>query len=112
MLSSEKIVNHFQKPTRRIDLSFDVDYSTDLEKAKEAALRAIADTKNTLAEPATMARVMEFKDSSISIITRTWVESENYWDVMLDITENVKKEFDKEGITVPFNQVDVHIKKD
>lgn len=112
MLSSEKIVNHFQKPIRRIDLPFDVDYSTDLEKAKEAALRAIANTKNTLTEPAPMARVMEFKDSSVCIITRTWVESEDYWDAIFDITENIKKEFDKEGITVPFNQVDVHIKKD
>ena len=109
-LSGEKIVNHFQKDIRRIDIPFDVDYSTDMEKAKAAALRAIANTPLTLADPAPVARVTEYKDSGICITTRTWANSGDYWAVYLDIMENVKREFDKEGISVPFPQVDVHIK--
>lgn len=111
-LSSEKIVNHFQKPVRRVDLQFDVDYSTDLNKAKAAARKAIENTAGVLSEPAPLVRVSEFKDSSVGIITKTWVKSEDYWDAIYDITENVKSEFDKVGISVPFNQLDVHIKKD
>ncbi|MDD6095811.1 MAG: mechanosensitive ion channel family protein [Clostridia bacterium] len=109
-LSAEKIVNHFQKEIRRVDIPFDVDYSTDVEKAKAAALRAIKNTPLVLSEPEPMARVLQYKESGICIITRTWVNSKDYWTVFLDITENVKREFVREGITVPFNQLDVHIK--
>lgn len=109
-LSAEKIVNHYQKELRRVDIVFDVDYSTDIENAKKTALRAIAATPNVLTDPAPFARVTEYKDSGISITTRTWTESVNYWQVYLDVMENVKREFDKDGISVPFPQVDVHIK--
>ncbi len=110
-LSSDKIVNHFQKDIRRVDLNFDVDYSTDTEAAKAAALRAIKAIPGVLDAPAPDSRVIEYKDSGICIMTRTWCESKNYWDVYFDINENVKREFDREGITVPFPQVDVHIKE-
>lgn len=110
-LSSDKIVNHYQKEIRRIDLNFDVDYSTDTEAAKSAALRAIKAIPGVLETPAPDSRVMEYKDSGICIMTRTWCASADYWNVYFDVIENVKKEFDKEGITVPFPQVDVHIKE-
>lgn len=52
----------------------------------------------------------EHGDSAIKILTRTWVKKENYWDLRYYMFEQVKKEFDKNGIVIPFNQVDVTIK--
>ncbi|MBE6556499.1 MAG: mechanosensitive ion channel, partial [Ruminococcaceae bacterium] len=50
--------------------------------------------------------------SSIQIKARAWVKSEDYWTVYFDLTESVKKEFDQNGIEIPYDQLDVHIKKD
>jgi small conductance mechanosensitive channel len=55
--------------------------------------------------------VGEFADSAVKLYCRFWVESKNYWDAYFYMLENVKLAFDKEGITIPFNQLDVHIDK-
>ena len=63
-------------------------------------------------DPAPFIRVTEHASSSINIVTRVWTKSEDYWTVYFDIMEQVKTEFDKAGIEIPFNQVDVHIRND
>jgi small conductance mechanosensitive channel len=62
-----------------------------------------------LKDPAPMIAVKEFADSSVNFVVRVWVKTENYWDVYFDTTENVKKRFDAEGISIPFPQRDVHL---
>ena len=63
-----------------------------------------------LKDPAPMVRVSEHGASSIDIATRVWVNSGDYWTVNYDVLEAVKSAFDKEGIEIPFNQLDVHVK--
>ena len=63
-----------------------------------------------LKDPPPFVRIGEYTDHSVNITTRLWVESENYWTVKFDMLEAVKEKFDKEGIEIPFNQLDVHVK--
>jgi len=56
-----------------------------------------------------IAAVVELVDSSVNFVVRPWVKSEHYWDVYFGTTENIKKSFDSEGISIPFPQRDVHM---
>jgi len=60
-------------------------------------------------DPEPFVRVVELADSSVNFAVRAWVEASDYWDVYFDITEQVKKDFDKEGISIPYPQNDVHV---
>ena len=65
--------------------------------------------ERVLAEPEPQIKVGSFGDSSVNIICRPWVNTENYWDVLFDLNKQVKQAFDREGIAIPFPQRDVHI---
>ncbi|MBO7303986.1 MAG: mechanosensitive ion channel [Clostridia bacterium] len=111
-LSSGSIVNYSEKTERRVDLSFTISYTSDFEKAK-AIIEQICDSHElVLKDPAPTIRMSAHGESSIVIVTRVWVKSGDYWTVNYDMHEAVKREFDKEGIEIPYNQLDVHIKKD
>ena len=109
-LSSGSILNYSVKDTRRVDFVFSIAYSADFEKARKAILGICESHELVLKDPAPFIRMSEHAASSINITTRVWVNSADYWTVKFDITEAVKAKFDEEGIEIPFNQVDVHIK--
>ncbi len=111
-LSSDTIVNYSEKETRRVDLNFSVDYSTDIEYAKSLVMSVIEENRYALADPEPFVRVSEHGASGITISTRVWVKNTDYWAVHFDVLEGVKAAFDKNGITIPYSQLDVHIKKE
>ncbi len=111
-LSSGNIVNYSVKDTRRVDFTFSIGYQDDYAKAKEIILSICNGHELVLKDPAPMVRVSEHGASSINLVTRVWVNSGDYWTVNFDILEAVKTAFDKEGIEIPFNQIDVHVKND
>ncbi len=111
-LSSGNIVNYSVKDTRRVDFKFSIGYGNDFEKAKQIVMDICTSHELTLDTPAPMVRVSEHAESSISIVARVWVDQADYWTVNFDILEAVKTAFDKEGIEIPFNQLDVHIRND
>ncbi|MBQ7333395.1 MAG: mechanosensitive ion channel, partial [Clostridia bacterium] len=111
-LSSGSIVNYSEKDTRRVDFTFSIGYSDDFEKAKGIIMGILESHELTLKDPAPMVRVSGHGESSIDITARAWVMSADYWTVNFDVLEAVKTAFDKEGIEIPFNQLDVHVKKD
>lgn len=111
-LSSGSIVNYSEKDTRRVDFTFSVSYSTDFEKAKSVVLAICEEHELVLKDPAPYCRVSKHAASSIDITARVWVNSGDYWTVNADIIEAVKLAFDKEGIEIPFDQLDVHVKND
>lgn len=111
-LANGNIINYSEKETRRVDLDFSIAYSADSEKAK-AILTDILDRHElVLKDPAPFVRMGAHGASSIQIKTRAWVKSADYWAVYFDVLESVKAEFDKCGIEIPFDQLDVRIKKD
>ena len=109
-LSSGTIINYSVKDLRRVDFTFSIGYGDDFEKAKTIVMEEIAKHEKTLKDPAPMVRVSEHGASSINLVARAWVKSSDYWDVKFDLTESVKKAFDANGIEIPFNQLDVHVK--
>tara|TARA_R110002167_G_scaffold234471_9_gene439742 strand:- start:384 stop:1220 length:837 start_codon:yes stop_codon:yes gene_type:complete len=108
-LSSSSMVNINQESTRRVDLSFGIGYGDDIDLAK-ATLNLIAQNDDrVLKDPAPMIVVSELADSSVNFTVRLWVNTGDYWGVYFSMQENVKKEFDTQGISIPFPQQDVHM---
>lgn len=110
-ISDAKIINYTESPERRIDLSFEISYSADYEKARLIIIDILKDDPFVLDEPSSIVRMSQHKESSVVIDTLIWVKNENYNSVRYSIIENVKTAFDKENIEIPFNQLDVHIKE-
>lgn len=111
-LSSGTIVNYSEKETRRVDFTFSIGYSDDFEKAKKIITDICSAHELVLKDQPIFVRVSAHGASSIDLVTRVWVNSGDYWTVNFDIIEAVKTAFDKEGIEIPFNQLDVHVKND
>ncbi len=111
-LSAGTIINYSEKDTRRVDFTFSIGYANDFEKAKAIVMDICKSHELVLKDPAPMVRVSEHGASSINLVARVWVNSGDYWTVNFDILETVKKTFDEQGIEIPYNQLDVHVKKD
>ena len=110
ILSSDTIVNYSEKDTRRVDLDFSVDYSTDIDKAKSLILSTVESEASVLSAPEPFVGVTEHGDSGITITVRVWTKNTDYWDVRFNLIEKIKSAFDKNGIMIPYNQLDVHLK--
>ena len=111
-LSTSQIVNFSEKDLRRVDLKFSISYSDDFEKAKAVISDVCAKNELILKDPEPSIRVSAQSASSIDISTKVWCKNADYWTVNFDMLENVKKAFDQNGITIPFNQLDVHVVTD
>jgi len=109
-LSSGNIVNYSEKDIRRVDMTFSIGYSDDFEKAKNIINDICTKHELVMQDPAPFIRMNEHGASSINIVVRVWTKNADYWTVKFDITEAVKKAFDENGVEIPFNQLDVHIK--
>ncbi|NQT02144.1 MAG: mechanosensitive ion channel [Planctomycetes bacterium] len=103
------ILNFSVNGTRRVDLVIGVSYEDDLKKAQQVIEQVLASDEKVLKDPASTVAVSELGDSSVNFVVRPWVKSENYWDTYFDITEKVKLALDKNGISIPYPQRDVHM---
>ena len=110
-LSNSNLVNVTNQKKRRIDLVISVAYDSDIDKVKAVLLDLAKNHEFVLQEEPQMAFISQFAASSIDMNLRFWVASENYWPTLWDMREKVKAAFDANGITIPFNQLDVSIKK-
>ena len=103
------IVNYSAHPTRRIDMVFGIGYDDDILEAKRLFERVLKEEERILPEPAPQIAVSELGDSSVNFVIRPWVKTSDYWPVLFDLTEKLKLECDKAGITIPYPQRDVHL---
>lgn len=110
LLSNGCIKNVFCEPHRRVDMTFGISYEDDLLKAKKVIADVLAQDEKVLTDPPPDIYISAHADSSINILVRPWCKSEHFWAVNFGTHENVKLAFDREGITIPFPQRDVHIK--
>jgi small conductance mechanosensitive channel len=94
---------------RRIDLVFGIGYSDDIDKAQNILEDILEGHDLVLKEPEAIVRLHELAESSVNFICRPWVKPDDYWDVYWDITREVKRRFDAEGVSIPFPQRDVHL---
>ena len=103
------IVNYSTYETRRQDLLFSIGYDDDLLGAK-AVLQELAEAHPlVLKDPAPCVMVNEQGESAVVLLLRVWCQNTDYWDLRFDLLEKVKLAFDRKGITIPYNQLDVHL---
>ena len=106
---SSTITNYSANETRRVDFIFDISYDDDIAQAKEIIREILEKDNRVLKEPKPVIAVSTLASSSVQIIARPWVNTPNYYAVYWQVTENVKIAFDKAGISIPFNQLDVNL---
>ena len=102
------IKNYSGYSTRRVDVTFGIDYGDDIDKAI-GIIQSIVDADDRIMrDPEPFAKVANLGDSSVDIATRNWVKAADYWDVKFDLTKQVKEAFDKQGISIPYpHQVEI-----
>ncbi|MFH1063129.1 MAG: mechanosensitive ion channel domain-containing protein [Candidatus Omnitrophota bacterium] len=103
------ITNFSAIDQRRVDLVFGISYTDDMKKAKDILAKVVASDKRVLTDPKPVIAVSELGDSSVKLVCRPWVKPGDYWDVYFNIVEQGKLELEKNGITIPFPQQDVHV---
>lgn len=114
-LSGGTINNISQNPTRRVEWKVTVEYGSDVQTARKVVLGILASDKRVLtgsdapAEP--NVSLSALLDSSIELQIRCWVKTEDYWDVLYAINEQIYNELPQNGISFPFPQLDVHIRR-
>jgi small conductance mechanosensitive channel len=111
-IMSSIITNSNANKTRRVDLVVGVSYGDDLDKVRKNLEELVAADSRILQDPECQIAVSELGDSSVNFVVRPWVKSEEYWKVRFDLIEAIKKRFDREDISIPFPQRDVHIYKE
>ncbi|MBP5426709.1 MAG: mechanosensitive ion channel family protein [Clostridiales bacterium] len=109
-VATARISNYTVKDDRRVDLEVTASYDDDIEKVKSSINYVIRKNNMVLQEKPVFVRVKEYKDSGISYIVKVWAKNEYFNDVYHDLLEGIKKKFDEDGISMPYNQLEVKIK--
>ncbi len=108
-LGNGNIINYSIQETRLVEWIFGIGYNDDIDKAREIIKKTIFTDERILNKENPFINLSELGDSSVNFKVRAEVEQANYWAVFFEMTENVKKAFDKGGITIPYPQRDVHL---
>lgn len=111
-LSNATITNVTNEAVRRVDLIVGIEYGEDIDKVKKILSDIASSNEKILKERGVDIFVSDLDSSSVNMGIRVWTETPNYWSVRWDMLEQIKKEFDKNGVTIPFNQLDVCIKNE
>lgn len=108
---SSPITNYSHHDTRRIDFVVGVAYSANLQHTKEVLTGVLARESRLLSTPEPTIGVVELGDSSVNLVVRPWVRTEDYWAVYFDLLQAIKEGLDEQGIEIPFPQMGVHVDK-
>jgi len=110
-LSTSSLTNYSTEQNRRVDWTFGIGYGDDVDKARTVIQGLCDEDARILKEPAVLIALSELGDSSVNFAVRAWVNAADYWAVFFEMNEKVYKTFAKEGLNIPFPQMDVHIHK-
>ena len=104
------ITNFTAMDKRRVDLAIGIAYGTDIGKARKIALETLQSHPLVLAEPAPIVEVLSMGDSAMNLVMRPWAKPADYWTVLFAVNQAVKEAFDRNGIEIPFPQLEVRVK--
>lgn len=110
-LSTSSMTNYSTEERRRVDWEFGIGYGDDVDKARAVIKKMCDEDLRILKDPEVFIAVSELGDSSVNLTVRAWVNTADYWEVFFGMNENVYKTFSKEGLNIPFPQMDVHLHK-
>lgn len=101
------IINCTAKKVRRLDMKFNVSYTSDIEEAKKSLISIVEKNNNVKLLPKPFINISDFKDTYVELILRVWCDTSNYWDLYYLFKEEVKKEFDRKGIELFINKIKI-----
>lgn len=110
-LSNKAITNFSTQEKRRVEWTIGIGYGDDIDKARQVIKSLCDHEARILKDPEVFIAVSELADSSVNFAVRAWVQAADYWPVYFAMNENVYKKFGKEGLNIPFPQMDVHLHK-
>ena len=108
-LSGNTVVNLTARDMRKLELKIGISYDSDMHKAKQILEQIIKDDKGTREDQGMLVYVDELAESAVTLGLRVWVPTEDYWTVRWRLNETIKDEFDRQGIRIPYRQLDVHL---
>ncbi len=111
-LSTSSMTNYSTEKTRRVDWTVGVGYGDDLDKVKGVIHKLCDSDSRIFRDPEVVIVVAELADSSVNFSVRAWVNADDYWSVFFDMNETIYKVFSKEGLNIPYPQMDVHLHKE
>lgn len=112
VMSSGVVVNYNRNDTRRVEWVVGIDYGEDTVRAEAVVREVIAADKRILADPAPYVAVQALEASSVNLVARVWVKTEDYWDVNYDTNRRIYDAFNRAGINFPFPQQTIHVVKE
>jgi small conductance mechanosensitive channel len=92
-----------------VDWTFGIAYGDSADKAKEVLQRLCDEDERILKDPPVFIGLSKLDNSSVNFVVRAWVKTPDYWGVFFDMNEKVYHTFEKEGLSIPFPQMDVHL---
>lgn len=108
-ISAKTIVNYSANPTRRVEVKFTVSYDAEPQTVKDSIARVVGEHGKILFTPEPLIRVNSYGSSSVEYIVRVWCATEDYWTVYFDLQEQVKAAFDRAGIEMTYDHLNVHL---
>lgn len=106
-----EVINYTKRKNRRIEIIVPVAYGSNLDDVKVIINKVIDDNEYVIHHIKSTVRLYKYNESSLDFIIWCWCYTENYWDAYFDLLETIYNEFEKKNITIPFNQIDLHIKE-
>lgn len=109
-LANSSMINYSKEGMRRVDWTFGIAYGDSSDQARKVLTELIGADERILAEPEPLVAISSLGDSSVNFVVRAWVKPEDFWPVFFDMNEKVYNNFPKNGLNIPFPQMDVHLK--
>ncbi len=109
VVTQNTIVNYSKETTRQLDLDIPIGYEDDFHKAEDLIRDIVLSNPKTIPNPPPLIRVMSYGDNALMLKLRVWVSKENLGELRYDVLEQIKDAFDREGISIPYQQVDVRL---
>ena len=109
-LSNSNITNYTHNPIRRLDIEISVSYNSKISKVKDIINKILEKSEYTLKDKENTVRLINHGDSALIFTVKTWVNNEEYWNAKFNLLEEIKEEFDKNKIEIPYPQLDIHQK--
>lgn len=110
LINTSILVNYTKENMRRIDCHFSIGYDDDIQAVKKLLHDIVESSPLFLNEPVPRIGVGSHGDNSVNMDVLVWCHTDDYWDAKYYLEEEVKLAFDREGITIPYPQMDIHIR--
>lgn len=110
-ISAARIINYSAEQKRRIDLTFSASYEASTASVKEAILETIDSIPTLLRDEEPFVHISAYGESNIDYSVRVWAKTADYWNAYYELMEGVRESFNRHGIEMSYNQLNVHVEQ-